>query len=114
MRRTRYATKLTFINTLLNKIAIDDHVADATRGFRIQSACPRSVKHEEGAMANGPASWRPDLPAEQIGSQGRVRCRERRVSGPFDFEEPDRDPDSELVGPDRGQVHHTLEPLGAK
>src|SRR5262245_50114582 len=97
-----------------DELSIDDHIVDAFRVVRIQPAGLRSVQDEEGAMANMTASWQVDLPAEQVGGQSRVRGRELWVSGPFDFEEPDRDPDRELVGPDRGQVQDALEPFGAK
>src|SRR5262245_18017204 len=101
-------------DALLYKPSIEDHVVDAMRVRLAQSAGRRSVEHDEGSMAEAAAAGRSELRAEQVGGQGRARCRERRVSGPFDFEEPDRDPDGELVRPDRGQVHDTLEPLRAE
>src|SRR5262245_33944277 len=101
-------------DALSYKLSIEDHVVDAMRVRLVQSAGPRSVQHEEGAMADAAAARRSDLRAEQVAGQGRARCRERRDSGPFDFEEPDRDPDGELVRPDRGQVHDALEPLRAE
>ena len=65
-------------------------------------------------MANTVSFWSPDLCAEPVEGQSRVRCRELGLAVPFDFKEPDRDPHRELVRPDRGQVHDALEPLGAK
>src|SRR5262245_27733225 len=87
---------------------------DALRVVRIQAAGPRPVQDEEGTMADPARIGGVDLRAEQVAGQGRVRCRDPGISASLDFEEPDRDPDRELVGPDRTQVQDTLEPLGAK
>src|SRR5262249_24652824 len=100
------------LNILIYIIFIEYNCAHAIRVRVVQSAGPRSVQHEEGAMPDPGAARRPDLRAEHVEGKGRGRGRERRVAAPLDFEKPDGDPDGELVGPDGGQVHDGLEPLG--
>ena len=102
-------------HALLDEVAIHDHIA----GSRLVPAGFSPPARDRSSTKN--ARWRTrrppgdpiSLPSRST-ARRRVRFSEAWLPRPLDFEEPDRDPDSELVRPDRGQVHHALEPLGAK
>ena len=65
-------------------------------------------------MANAAALRRRDFRAQQVAGQTRLRHRELELSWAFDLEEPDCDPDGELVRPNGGQVQNALEPFRTK
>ena len=65
-------------------------------------------------MSNVTAMRRTDLRSKQVAGQSRLRYREIGFPWAFDLEEPDCDPDGELVRPNGGQVQNALEPFRTK